>query len=677
MQSARWFHFAVLTVFLIPTATADVVINEIHYHPANDGPYEFIELHNTSNEIVSLEGYRFTDGVLYEFSARDRIAANGYFVLFANPNLSVWSTVGSRKAGPFIGKLSNSGEQLVLRNASGEIVDEVTWTDQPPWTNGADGYSEVAETHINYYGLTLERVDPLIPGSDWKNWRTSLSDNGTVGAENDAAALRNTPVVIDWEVNPTVPTSGSEAVVTLTLESETPIERVFLYYQPFTSAAGDRSQLAMTQIGHSGTEYRFQASIPPHDSQTLVRLKWGARLEDSRMIYLPHRSEPRPFESYFVYDNDVESLLPIAWIFDRRTVNLPEATATFTGGVFKPVGEPLRVFDGAFVFSSRNGKKIRFIKSEEYQGNRTLNILPETPTGSTTSGVQTPFVEHISFEIFRTFGIMAPGAEWYRIYENGRPSQRLLIQQPNEMFIEMNGRDRTSDVFKIAYNAPERTRLWNPIGYEKKTNLDEDDSNLDTLVERIYASDPTTAAQNVYRYLDVEKVLMYSVAGCLMSNWDGFFNNMFIYYNPPPIGQWEPIPWDCDKTFGYTDGNSMFVEMPLDYPLNGNAPRAGRPPGLISQPFHSVPELHAEYKRWVRHELDYRFSIDTVEALASQYEGLLLDDVDLIDHSQYNKTTRRRNITRSYDTIREFTDRRHDFLRQRLPVSVEEWALMD
>ena len=64
----------------------------------------------------------------------------------------------------------------------------------------------------------------------------------------------------------------------------------------------------------------------------------------------------------------------------------------------------------------------------------------------------------------------------------------------------------------------------------------------------------------------------YEVALNLMSHWDGIKNNIFLYHNPEPADRWEIIPWDVDKTFGYTDSDPMFWKMPIDFPLTGDAP---------------------------------------------------------------------------------------------------------
>ena len=56
-----------------------------------------------------------------------------------------------------------------------------------------------------------------------------------------------------------------------------------------------------------------------------------------------------------------------------------------------------------------------------------------------------------------------------------------------------------------------------------------------------------------------------------IQNWDGFFNNYFLYHDAAGTGKWEMYPWDEDKTWGDYDGGSEnydWYTMPLTYGMN-------------------------------------------------------------------------------------------------------------
>ena len=662
MLLGRNLGLSVLFLFSIGLfAHTEVVINEIHYNPPEDGVEEFIELYNPTSRTLRLDNYLFTEGILFEFPRGSRISPNSYLVVAREPGHSNFRNV-SALSGPFIGKLADGGERILLRNASGDVVDEFQYKDSAPWPIGPDGY-----------GSSLEKIAPELPSDDFKNWRTSLSSSGTPGAQNTVFGETPGLFLNQTRHTPQHPTSNDFVTVEAEFSGASMIAGATMYVQSLnTSRAGGVSTYIMNRGALNGDVVAYSVRVPPQQSGRLMRYKFEVTTNAGETVYWPHRGAARPFESYFVYDDDIETLLPLAWIYDLVRTNLPEMINTsLTGTVFKPLDGPPEVYDGANVYPSRNGKKIKFLKGEEFQGNRTLNMIPERPTGGTTSGPQTPHVEQVSYKIFQSFGLLSPGAEWYRTIEGEDHKQQLLIQQLNENFLEMNDRNRDANIYKVAYNVPN--------GVQKQTNLDEDESDLVELNQAIRVSDPNLREINLRKYLDVDRVMNYSVAGVLMSNWDGFFNNMFLYHAPAPANQWECIPWDCDKTFGYSESSiPQFFEMPIDYPLNGNSPVGGRPEGYISGPFHRHGAFHQEYIRRVRREMTRRFSVDRVQELCDQYETLLIADLQLVEAmTGSTDNTRRRQIRDAYDYIMNFTVRRLEYLDGVLPVSVDDWALMD
>src|SRR5438067_2942774 len=105
---------ALLILCLCGSARAGVVINEILYHAPNDlDDVQFIELHNTGDEVVGLAGWKLARGVSYQFPANAKIEANGYLVVCKNlPAFK--KAYGADAAGQFSGTLSHSQARLEL-----------------------------------------------------------------------------------------------------------------------------------------------------------------------------------------------------------------------------------------------------------------------------------------------------------------------------------------------------------------------------------------------------------------------------------------------------------------------------------------------------------------------------------------------------------------------------------
>jgi len=69
----------------LPVSRAEVVINEIMYHPSSENvAEEYIEVHNKGTNTVSLDGWRFSKGVTFTFSNNVTLASGGYLVVAAD-----------------------------------------------------------------------------------------------------------------------------------------------------------------------------------------------------------------------------------------------------------------------------------------------------------------------------------------------------------------------------------------------------------------------------------------------------------------------------------------------------------------------------------------------------------------------------------------------------------------
>ncbi|HEX2751474.1 MAG TPA: LamG-like jellyroll fold domain-containing protein, partial [Verrucomicrobiales bacterium] len=163
---------AALTV----SATADsvVVFNEIHYHPdTGEASREYIELHNQMAVDVDMSGWEITGGVNYTFPSGTIIPGRGFVVVAVDP-AGVQAAYGAAGVlGPWTGRLSNSGEDLHLRDNNGREMDEVDYGTGGKWPAGADGA-----------GPSLTKTNPNAASSEAANWTTSWQKGGTPGSAN-------------------------------------------------------------------------------------------------------------------------------------------------------------------------------------------------------------------------------------------------------------------------------------------------------------------------------------------------------------------------------------------------------------------------------------------------------------------------------------------------------------
>lgn len=158
----------------IPVSTGNVVISEIHYHPASgDEGGEFVEIWNPGAEAVDLRGARIEGGIDFSFGEGPNsrlwvIGAGERMVLVGDETEFelVHGDLGGLVVGRFSGNLANGGERVALVARDGQLIDEVIYGDELPWPTAADGP-----------GYSLVRT---VRGT----WRRSVGISGNPGTDD-------------------------------------------------------------------------------------------------------------------------------------------------------------------------------------------------------------------------------------------------------------------------------------------------------------------------------------------------------------------------------------------------------------------------------------------------------------------------------------------------------------
>ncbi len=168
----------------------DVVINEIHYHP-NDSTNqkEFIEIYNPDIKARNLSGYEFSEGICFKFPRATTIAPNEYIVIATDVSQyedNAYQVFQWEKS-----KLDNDGENLILQNPIGAIIDSVQYNDGIPWALLADGFGHSLELD---YPLPTDNVNPA-------DWHASSPIDGTPGAQNSSPCINSTQEIVINEIN--------------------------------------------------------------------------------------------------------------------------------------------------------------------------------------------------------------------------------------------------------------------------------------------------------------------------------------------------------------------------------------------------------------------------------------------------------------------------------------------
>jgi len=156
--------FILSALFWTVVLKGQVVINEIYYEPPEKtSREEFIELYNPTDRIVDLSNWAFVAGISYIFPEGTVLRSGQYLVVAEDPEVVTRRFgVSSPVLGPFVGKLANDGESVVLMDAEGKVVDVVDYKVRFPWPLASAGD-----------GSSIELINPSLDNSLGGSWRAS------------------------------------------------------------------------------------------------------------------------------------------------------------------------------------------------------------------------------------------------------------------------------------------------------------------------------------------------------------------------------------------------------------------------------------------------------------------------------------------------------------------------
>jgi hypothetical protein len=173
----------------LPPTAHDLLITEIHYHPADSDEYEFVELANAGTNVLDLSGVSLAGGVRYIFPSGSALAPGKFAVVVENASSfaqryqnseSPWHWPGINVAGQWVGGLDNGGETVSLVASNGIVLSSVSYKTSGDWPERADGSgSSVELRNMPASFSTDEQVRAFI--ADGRNWTASLRFHGSPG----------------------------------------------------------------------------------------------------------------------------------------------------------------------------------------------------------------------------------------------------------------------------------------------------------------------------------------------------------------------------------------------------------------------------------------------------------------------------------------------------------------
>lgn len=610
-------------------AAGPVVVNEIHYHPPDDQEaLQWIELHNSGTTPVDLGGWKFSKGIELQFEAGTVLPPGGFGVLVRDRR-AFQTRYGAEV--PFLtefkGRLKRGGERLELQDAAGKVADSVKFGDRAPWPLAPDGY-----------GATLERIRAVDAGDEPGNWApsrwgSSKVGGGSPGRTNDSAAAQPLPQVRDLKWQTWV--RGTPNRIEWKLGGTTEVSAATLKYV-LVGPEGPGAEKSVTARSTGGAVSGvWSATVPAVADLRVVRFWVESQDAGGRISRWPSTNEVRPAFSYLSWKEPARGTIGQLHVWDggrveasgqvgqygparRKVLGLPKPRGTATS-VYLPAADATNAVpvlrDFVRISARKGGWKVRFHKDAPLAGMRTANVIFEQKARFVLS-------EHLSYELFRRSKVMTPSSELVRWVHNGQSEgYHLMVEQPNTGFLSRRERDPSGNLYKL---------LWYGQGlvgqHEKKNNPTTGHVDLKAVVQVLAGKGGRLSWEAVEQNFAVEPCIDYFVVNQCIQNWDGYFNNYFVYHGPGAQGRWELIPWDEDKTWGDYDGASARYDwygLPLTYGMTGDQPPSGagnwagggfgpgiwwRPAGWFSGPLLAQPEFRARYLKRLKEFVETEFT---------------------------------------------------------------------
>ena len=656
----------------------DVIINEIMYHPPLElDQLQYIELFNRGDTPVDLSRWSFAKKIQFDFPSKTELPAGGYLVICRNTNAFA-ANYGSTASvlGNFSGSLSRHGERIELRNGTGAIIDTVTYSDHSPWPIAPDGRSS-----------SLERVCPFGSGKDAGNWAGSVmppyeKPAGSPGRRNDNFSPKPVPSI--EKVSYKAPPPQQKATVTAEVRDEGGVKAVTLLWRIASSGSQTaETQVSMERIAGDEKKGTYQGLIPGQPMGSLVRFRIKATNAAEADRFDPLPTEPQPAYSYATMSNTNSARIGFAYVinvtrpqrqtrvevWDGQRFHIPASPTRGNGAfIFAPAGGgEVQTYDFVSIRGRKGGFKVKFGK-EHFKEMSGINITFEGPSRWVLS-------EPMAYELYRLAGNPAPLSEHVRVWMDGRlEGYHLLIEQPNKGFLARNKRDNNGYLYKVNWMGQNLRSQ-----HIKKTRRASGYDDLTTLYNGLTRSSGAEQWSFIQKNFNVEEFINYYAVNMCIQNWDGFFNNYYLYHDSGATGKWEMYPWDEDKTWGEYDGCSSeydWYEMPLTFGM-GDRESFGfrgfgmgwmRPPGWFSGPLLANREFRRAFLARLNEICTTVFTEEKMVPLIDAMEKRLTPEIPIrAELAGQSKQQALQQFHHEIQSLRNQVKYRREFILKQIP----------
>jgi len=609
-----------------------IVISEIMYHPIEEPEFdrrgkpvldlsedvhEFVELHNFSRKPVTLDNWRISGGIDYAFPVGTKVESGAYLVVAKDPKrlaaIKEYRLAGVTVLGPYEGTLSNNGERIRVENDGGNAEDSVRYSAQFPWPIGADSigagpkWTGIDPMQYQYRGMSLERVNFSLPGSDPANWVASpLEKNATPGRPNHIARKRSMPAPVVTSIR-AVDKNGSTLIGKLDTVN---IEAKFSTDETLTGVMLeyfydniDKEGETLAKRSMKLKDGLWTHTLPKKPDRTLVRYRILAGLGNGPEQISPRKSDPYQWHAYFVMPKFSNTRKYFELLVPRKglTQLSKNAAANPRSGYrpaknIKPRGPWNDTVPGVLIYNGevrdvygrwngsfyrrnagRNSWKVRLPRYNQFNGQSDLLFMDKDNV--TVAG----------HAIFQELGLPTSHTEWVDVAINKRKMRRLLIEDHNDRLLENYHEDQarrnpgtevepTGHIFKSSgilqnlgpYGRGDGGKLgtndgWTALHryewiYSSKNQDWKGHTELKEMIDGLAKnkSNRTWLKKWFEENWDMESLMSYIGVRNWMGTWDDTVHNFYLWRRAD--GRWAMLPWDFDNDMqGGFINKSIFI----------------------------------------------------------------------------------------------------------------------
>lgn len=527
-----------------PPLQSVIVINEIMYHPqSNKRKDEYIELYNTSNYRIALDGWKIR-GVKFNFPQGTVIEPESYLVVAADPQniCKLYGLPPEKVVGPYSGQLSDRGEKLQLIRPDGSLEDEVAYDDGVFWDPRADGA-----------GPSLELINPENDNSLPESWKASLTSpdtpQGTPGKQNSVFQESGSALITDVSFSPITPTSSDSIEISCEILNLDNLSSVTLFYKPSNSTR-------FTHIPMQENARKYLAIIPPQPDHTIIEFFIKGVLKNGSQSITPVKGESDPYV-LIVDDKDYTGSTPVYRIImsphnyhtltTRDIADNTPLQATFIANNQAFLGVKVRYRGQTSRHHWKKSFRIEFSPHFPFEGRSILNLNGSFWERQFTGAY-----------LYSLAGLPTPEVKLVRLVFNGEDLQTYAQVEPvDEDFIaRWFPNDTGGNLYRGVGGANldfrgEDKEAYRP-NYKKYSNKLEDDySDIIELCRVFSYPSDENYLERLKQVIDLDEWITYFATTAVLGNQEGIYYfphaDDFFLYRIPSSKKFVIIPWDFDS----------------------------------------------------------------------------------------------------------------------------------